>query len=187
MTMSGSDWKANTEKARETKDAFFAQSWQSPLAPRDRPRFKGLKYYPPDLSYRFELELHEHPEKGMVRMAYTKGNEQDFLRWGEFRFKIAGKELSLQAYKRSREEETLFVPFKDATSGKETYGAGRYLDLEPERDRTAHGKWILDFNQAYSPWCAYSEAYTCPFVPVENWLEVPIYAGEKDYHLPKTG
>jgi len=81
----------------------------------------------------------------------------------------------------------LFVPFKDATSGKETYGAGRYLDLEPGRDRTQGEKWILDFNQAYNPWCAYSEAYNCPFVPTENWLEAPIYAGEKDYHLPETG
>jgi len=181
------DWKTNTERARETKDAFFAQNWQSPLPPQERAQFKGLQYYPPDSSYRFELELHEHPEQQVVKMAYTKGNEQDFLRWGEFRFKIAGKEQTLQAYKRSREEEMLFVPFKDATSGKETYGAGRYLDLEPDRDRTQEGKWILDFNQAYNPWCAYSEAYTCPFVPVENWLEVPICAGEKDYHLTETG
>jgi uncharacterized protein (DUF1684 family) len=185
--MSLSDWKANVERARETKDVFFAQNWQSPIPLQHRPGFKGLQYYPVDSSYRFELELHEHPEKEMVRMAYTKGNEQDFLRWGEFRFKMAGKEQTLQAYKRSREEEMLFVPFKDATSGKETYGAGRYLDLEPGRDRTQEGKWILDFNQAYNPWCAYSEAYTCPFVPVENWLGVLIYAGEKDYHLLKTG
>jgi uncharacterized protein (DUF1684 family) len=182
-----SRWKANLERARETKDAFFAQHWQSPIPPQDRPRFKGLQYYPPDLSYRFELGLYEHREKQVVRMAYTKGNEQDFLRWGEFRFKIAGKEQSLQAYKSNREEETLFVPFKDAMSGKETYGAGRYLDLEPSRDRTQEGRWILDFNQAYNPWCTYSEAYTCPLVPVENWLEVPMYAGEKDYHLPMRG
>jgi uncharacterized protein (DUF1684 family) len=132
--MSFSDWEASLERARETKNAFFAQYWQSPIPPQERPRFKGLKYYPPELSYRFELELHEHPEKGMVRMAYTKGNEQDFIRWGEFRFKIAERELSLQAYKRSREEKMLFVPVKDATSGRETYGAGRYLDLEPDRD-----------------------------------------------------
>ena len=184
--MSLSDWEANLERTRKTKDAFFAQTWQSPLPPQDRAQFKGLQYYPPDSSCRFELELHEHVEQQVVRMAYTKGNEQDFLRWDEFSFKIAGKEQILQAYKRSREEEMLFVPFKDATSGKETYGAGRYLDLEPGRDRTQEGKWILDFNQAYSLWCAYSEAYTCPFVPVENWLEVSIYAGEKDYHLPKT-
>jgi uncharacterized protein (DUF1684 family) len=141
------------EGARETKDAFFAQNWQSPIPPQNRSQFKGLQYYPPDLSYRFELELHEDVEQQVVRMAYTKGNEQDFVRWGEFRFKIAGKEQTLQAYKRSREEEMLFVPFKDATSGKETYGAGRYLDLEPDRDRTQEGKWILDFNQAYSLVC----------------------------------
>jgi hypothetical protein len=181
--MEVSQWKADLERARESKDAYFAQHWQSPIPPQDRPRFKGLQYYLPDPSYRFELELYEHSEKGAVRMAYTKGNEQDFVRWGEFRFKIAGREQSLQAYKGNREEERLFVPFKDATSGKETYGAGRYLDLEPDRDRTQEGKWILDFNQAYSPWCAYSEAYTCPFVPAENWLEVPILAGEKNTSL----
>ncbi|MBA7567111.1 hypothetical protein ES708_08811 [subsurface metagenome] len=116
-------------------------------------------------------------------MAYTKGNEQDFLRWGEFRFKIGGKEQTLQAYRSNPQEEMLFVPFRDATSGKETYGAGRYLDLEPERDRTADGKWILDFNKAYNPWCVYSEVYTCPFVPIGNWLEVSIQAGEKNYPL----
>jgi uncharacterized protein (DUF1684 family) len=174
-------WKTNLERARASKDSFFAQHWQSPIPPQDRPRFKGLQYYPPDLSYRFELELHEHAERQAVRIAYTKGNEQDFLRWGEFRFKVGGKEQALQAYKSSPKEEMLFIPFKDATSGKETYGAGRYLDLEPERDRTAEGKWVIDFNQAYNPWCVYSEAYTCPFVPIENWLKVAILAGEKNY------
>jgi len=178
-----SEWEANLERARGRKDTFFAQHWQSPIPARDRLRFKGLEYYPPDPSYRFELEIHEHPEKQAMRMAYTKGNEQDFLRWGEFRFKIDGKEQALQAYRSNPQEEMLFVPFRDATSGKETYGAGRYLDLEPERDHTAEGKWILDFNKAYNPWCVYSEAYTCPFVPMGNWLEVSIQAGEKNYPL----
>jgi uncharacterized protein (DUF1684 family) len=181
--MQTTEWKANLERARQRKDAFFAQHWQSPIAPQERPRFRGLEYYPPDPNYRFELKLHEHPEKQVVRMAYTKGNEQDFLRWGEFRFKIGKKEQTLQAYKGDPREEMLFIPFKDTTSGKETYGAGRYLDLEPEKDGTPDGKWILDSNQAYSLWCAYSEAYTCPFVPIENWLEVPILAGEKNYPL----
>jgi len=181
--MEHSEWKAALERARKEKDAFFAQQWQSPISPQDRSGFKALEYYPPDPSYRFELELHEHPETHVIKMAYTKGDEQDFLRWGEFRFQIGGKEQTLQAYKRSREEEMLFIPFKDATSGKETYGAGRYLDLAAERDRTAEGKWILDFNQAYNPWCVYSEAYTCPFVPPDNWLEVAIMAGEKNYPL----
>jgi len=183
IVMEISEWKANLERARESKDDFFAQHGQSPIPPQDKPQFKGLEYYPIDPSYRFELELYEHPEKQAVRMAYTKGNEQAFLHWGEFRFKIGGKEQALQAYRSNPQEEMLFVPFRDATSGKETYGAGRYLDLELERDRTSEGKWILDFNQAYNPWCVYSEAYTCPFVPTENWLEVPIQAGEKNYPL----
>jgi len=178
-----SEWEAKLERARGSKDSFFAQHWQSPIPAQYRLQFKGLEYYPPDPSYRFELELYEHPEKQAVRMAYTKGNEQDFLCWGEFRFKIGGKEQALQAYRSNPQEEMLFVPFRDATSGKETYEAGRYLDLEPERNHTAEGKWILDFNQAYNPWCVYSEAYTCPFVPTENWLGVSIQAGEKNYPL----
>jgi uncharacterized protein (DUF1684 family) len=89
--MEASQWETNLERARASKDSFFAQHWQSPILPQDKPRFKGLEYYPSDPSYRFELELHEHPEKQAVRMAYTKGNEQDFLRWGEFRFKIGGR------------------------------------------------------------------------------------------------
>jgi len=178
-----SEWKGDIERGREMKDRFFAEHWQSPIPAKERTRFNGLDYFPPDPAYSFELELYEHEEKRMVRMAYSKGNEQDFTRWGEFQFKITGRKQALQAYKSNPSEERLFIPFKDATSGKETYGAGRYLDLELDRDRTQEGKWILDFNQAYNPWCVYSEAYTCPFVPSENWLEVPIHAGEKNYPL----
>ncbi len=78
---------------------------------------------------------------------------------------------------------SLFIPFKDATSGPETYGAGRHLDFDAARDRTADGKWILDLNRAYNPWCMYSEEYTCPFVPRENCLAMPIRAGEENYPL----
>lgn len=179
------EWKAQLERERWEKDRFFAEHWQSPIPPRDRANLKGLDYYPPDPAYRFELELHEHEAKKIVRMAYTKGNKQDFIPWGEFRFKIDSEECVLQAYKSDPEDEKLFMPFRDATSGVETYGAGRYLDLDPARDRTADGKWILDFNKAYNPWCVYSEDYTCPFVPPENWLKVPIRAGEKNYPLKK--
>ncbi|HIH96218.1 MAG TPA: DUF1684 domain-containing protein [Thermoplasmata archaeon] len=178
-----SEWKEGLERERETKDRFFAEHWQSPIPPKDRIRFKGLDYFPLDPAYRFELELHEHEEKRAVRMAYTKGQEQDFLQWGEFWLKVGSKEQAIQAYKSDPAEERLFILFRDATSGKETYGAGRYLDLEPDKDRTAEGKWILDLNKAYNPWCVYSEDYTCPFVPPENWLEVPIHAGEKNYSL----
>jgi uncharacterized protein (DUF1684 family) len=158
-------WKAHLERERMEKDMFFAGHWQSPIPLEERAEFKGLDYYPPDPDLRFESELHEHEEKETVRMAYTKGEELDFIRWGEFRFRIGGEECVLQAYKSDAEEERLFIPFRDATSGKETYGGGRYLDL----------------NRAYNPWCVYSEEYTCPFVPRENWLAVPVRASEKEY------
>ena len=182
--MENSEWKANIEKERKTKDRFFRSKYAgSPIPFEDRAKFKGLDYFPPDPAYRFELELHEHEKKGVVRIAYTKGQEQDYLQWGEFRFKVGDREQAIQAYKRDPAEDRLFIPFRDATSGKETYGAGRYLDLEFNRDHIAEGKWILDFNKAYNPWCVYSENYTCPLVPSENQLEVPVYAGEKNYPL----
>lgn len=176
-----SSWKKTLEEERELKDGFFKAHPQSPIPPEERKKFKGLDYFPLDPDYRFELELHEHDEKKLVKMIYTKGEEQEFLRWGEFWFKIGGKECRLQVYGRDSREEILFIPFKDATSGMETYGAGRYLDLRTEEDYVGNGRWILDFNKAYTPWCAYSEAYTCPFVPPENWLKVAVRAGEKSY------
>jgi len=179
--MDESEWKIAIEREREEKDVFFRLYPESPIPFGERERFRGLNYYPPNTKYRFELEFHEHKKKERLSMIYTKGNEKKFIRWGEFRLKIDGKEVTLQAYKSNPEDEGLFIPFKDLTSGRETYGAGRYIDLNAEVDRTSDGRWILDFNKAYNPWCAYNENYTCPLVPRENWLEVPIYAGEKKY------
>lgn len=183
--MQADAWNAQLEKERGEKDRFFAGHWQSPIPLEERSKFVGLDYYPPDPEHRFEIELHEHKEKESVRMAYTKGEERDFLRWGEFRFLVGGEECLLQAYKSDPQEERFFIPFKDATSGRETYGAGRYLDLDAARDRAADGKWILDLNRAYNPWCVYSQDYTCPVVRQENWLAVPIRAGEKNYARKK--
>ena len=102
------------------------------------------------------------------------------MKWGKFTFEINKQEYVLFAYKSNEEETRLFVPFKDATSGKETYGAGRYIDLEEERDKIEN-KWILDLNFATNPWCAYSHNYVCPLIPFENILQVEIKAGEKSY------
>ena len=176
-----SDWKERRERERKGKDWFFAVHGQSPIPQGERAKFKGLVYYPPNADYRFELELHEHHDKKRLQIEDTGGNMRDFLRWAEFRFTIGEEECTLQAYKSDPREERLFIPFKDATSGKETYGAGRYIDLELDRDCTPEGKWILDFNKAYNPWCAYSKNYVCPFVPPENWLKVLMRAGEKSY------
>ena len=176
-------WQDRLEAERNQKDEFFAVHPQSPVAASRRQEFRGLDYYPPDWRYRFELQLHEHERKGVLQLEDTGGNMRKWVRWGEFRFEIEGRQYTLQAYKNSPEEERLFVPFRDETSGKETYGAGRYLDLEPERHLTAEDRWVVDFNEAYNPWCAYSKEYVCPLVPAGNWLELPVRAGEKNYSL----
>lgn len=175
-------WKAILEKSREVKDTFFCSNHpHSPIPLEERTKFNGLDYYPPNPVYRFELKLQEHKDKELIKIEATQGELREFIRWGEFRFKINNEEYTLQAYKSTPEESRLFIPFRDATSGSETYGAGRYIDLEPDEDRTTDGKWIFDFNEAYNPWCAYSDAYTCPLVPPENWLKIAILAGEKNY------
>jgi len=173
------------QEEREHKNVFFSGSDNSPIPLEQRRFSKELDYYPPDADYRFVIELHEHVEKKILKIEDTKGNDREFLRWGEFRFKIENKECTLQAYKSDPREDRLFVPFRDKTSGNETYGAGRYIDLDYEEHYTTDGKWILDFNKAYNPWCAYSENYACPYIDPENWLAVHVYAGEKNYLAKK--
>ena len=112
-------------------------------------------------------------------MTTSKGTRQQFHRLGYFEFDIDGKRVKLQAYKSAeRESNELFIPFRDGTSGKESYGAARYLDVEENSDN----KYVVDFNYAYNPYCAYSEDYVCPLPPKENWLVLRIPAGEMKYH-----
>ncbi|MCD6477495.1 MAG: DUF1684 domain-containing protein [Candidatus Aenigmarchaeota archaeon] len=182
--MSENDWIKKLEELRREKDIFFKTHPESPIPPEDRGKFKGLSYFPINPKFRFILELREHPDKKVIHVEDTAGQIRSFLRWGEFVFTIDGKEYRLQAYTNDPKKGEVFVPFKDLTNGKETYGAGRYIDLYYDKDTTADGKWILDFNQAYNPWCAYSTRYACPFIPPENWLNVQITAGEKNYQKP---
>ncbi len=179
--MSDDVWRSDIEHLRLEKDRFFGEGLQSPIPPQQRGGFRGLDYFPPDPALVFQIPLHEHQRKTTETMAYTRGEVREFIRWGEFRFEIDGRACALQAYKADAEEDRLFIPFRDETCGHETYGAGRYIDLNAAHDRSPDGTWSVDFNQAYNPWCCYSTAFTCPFVPQENWLPVPIRAGEKNY------
>jgi len=183
--MKTAEWENLIQNEREQKNLFFLYNYNSPISDENRESFDGLDYYPPDPDLWFELKLIEHKEKKKLKINDTKGNVREFLRWGEFRFKIMGKDCILQAYKSHSEEERLFVPFRDKTSGLETYGAGRYIDLDKDEHYTDEGKWILDFNKAYNPWCAYSENFACPYIDPENWLEVPVRAGEKNVPFKK--
>ena len=182
-------WKARVEAQRQEKDRFFARDPQSPVPPYTRGAFQGLAYFPPDPAYRFVLQLNEHETKEVIDVIDTTNQTRRFWRWGQFQFEIEGVSCALQVYKSDPDEDRLFVPFRDKTSGDETYGAGRYLDFEPDPHRIADGRWVVDLNEAYNPWCAYSDAYACPLVPPENWLQIPIRAGEKAYEPmhPQTG
>jgi len=127
-----SEWKGHIVRKRKEKNQSFIAYSQSPIPLENRFKFEGLDHYHPDPDYRFELQLNEHQEKNIIKTEDTKGKERELIRWGEFIFKINGIDCKLQDYKSSSEEERFFIPFRDAASGKETYGAGRYLDLESE-------------------------------------------------------
>ncbi len=172
-------WRRAVLRFRERKDEFFRSDPASPLD-HDGPRmFAGLKYFEPDPAFRFEAKLQRNPHPDGVIMTTSKGTRQLFNKVGYFELTLDGQPLKLQAYQSAeREDASIFIPFRDATSGVESYGAARYLDLEVEHN----DEYAVDFNYAYNPYCAYSEDYVCPLPPRENWLTVPIRAGEKKYH-----
>lgn len=161
---------------REAKDAFMQGHPQSPLPESERAHFTGLSYYPYNPDLHFVVQLDRAVSSDPITMQTSTGEERELHRAGKARFEVGGQPAELTVY-RSGDEDDLFLPLRDATSGNETYGAGRYLDLEEEEDGTID----LDFNYLYNPSCAYNEAYSCPLPPMENWLRVPLQAGEKTY------
>jgi uncharacterized protein (DUF1684 family) len=167
------------EAERVQKDHFFRTNAYSPLT--DRAGFTGLNYYPVDPDLRLELPL--EPTKIITELTIltSTGDEQTYVRLGTVAFEVNGQPGRLAVY-RSPHHNDLFLPFRDATSGTETYGAGRYL----EPAELGNGQLVVDFNLAYNPYCAYSEHYSCPLPPLENRLKVPIRAGEKSYQ-PDAG
>ena len=170
------DW---IDQQRARKDAGFKSSPSSPIPAADRAAFNGLPYFPADQSLRFE-DLALEPYAGDAPSAFTiptsDGQLRPAHRAGTFSFSTGDAPRSLTAYVMDGgDPHSLFVPFLDETSGTETYGAGRYLDVEPEED----GSYVLDFNLAYHPSCVYSPNYTCPLTPAENRLATRIEAGER--------
>jgi uncharacterized protein (DUF1684 family) len=145
--------------------------------------FKEREYYPVDLAYRFRapLTLAAHPDTVIIQS--TRGNRRRALRVGWFDLRVAGKPVRLEAHRLLEpgvDEQSVSVFFRDATTGKTTYAVGRYVDPEPAGD----GTWIIDFNAAYNPACAFSPHYNCPIPSRANTLAVAITAGEKDAHFP---
>ena len=151
-----------------------------PQSPRYQD-YKGLHWFPVDLKYRYELALTENPKPDTVIILSTRGNQRRAVRVGWFDFKVAGKPCRLEATRLLEPgvgEHDFGLFFRDATTGKDSYGLGRYVDVEPLKN----GRYVLDFNVAYNPACAVSDHYNCPIPPKANDLKVAIKAGEMDSH-----
>jgi uncharacterized protein (DUF1684 family) len=157
---------------RAEKDHFFATHPQSPLHLDNKRDFEGLVYFPENESLRLEVEIHEFPNKEDIKIQTTTGEMRTYQRFGRIYFQVDGEDASLTIY---NTDFGFFLPFVDSLANTETYGAGRYL----EPDQLSNGKFLVDFNLAYNPYCAYNEQYSCPLTPFENRLKVPIRAGEK--------
>jgi hypothetical protein len=163
------------EQFRADKDEFYRQDHRSPLTPAQQRGFQGLSYFPENKALIIKARIDRKAEPGIVHVETTKGEQQEYRRYGLVRFEVDGQPAQLTLYGSDR-SHSLFMPFRDATSGKETYGAGRYLDL-----RTHGEQVVVDFNYAYNPNCAYNPDWSCPLPPAENWLKVPIRAGEMTF------
>ena len=165
---------------RETRDELFRTHPQSPLPLDRRASFEALEYWPYDPEARVlsELEDMEAPPQPVA----TSGSEQIHFRpFARAQFELHGEPLSLEVYWLAGYGGGAFLPFRDATSGRESYGGGRYLlDTVKGADLGEDdGKLVLDFNFAYNPSCSYDPRWSCPLAPPGNRLAVAVAAGER--------
>lgn len=175
---------AAAEKFQSELNKSYADSLKSPLMKDDLKQFKGLDFYPIDEKYIVEAIFIRTKREKSFKMKTTTSRTPMYKKYGELHFSIDGKELKLNVYqnvdlkKKPGYEDYLFLPFSDLTCGKDSYIGGRYIDMRIPKSE----KVIVDFNQAYNPYCAYNYEYSCPIVPLENDLDIEINAGVKKFH-----
>ena len=157
---------------RKSKNQFFKYDHHSPLTHEQQHHFEGLNYFSENPELRKTVHVDVFPEKEEVTIQTSTGDFQTYTRYGRFEFTVDDQKTALTVYSSG---EDYFLPFVDSLAGKETYGAGRYLDPVS----LGNDKFLIDFNYAYNPYCAYNEHWSCPLTPAENRIKVPIRAGEK--------
>jgi hypothetical protein len=168
--------------SRLRKDALFKSVISSPLTPEQRASFQHLEYYPANFGLIFRVSLVSDDHDTPTGIPATGGEIRPAVKFGEFHFEVDGKKVALHVYKMtSGDTSELFLPFTDETCGKTSYSGGRYIDLK----EGTSGIYMLDFNYAYNPYCAYNHNYSCPIVPRENHLDVPVTAGGRDEVLKR--
>ncbi len=172
-----SNYVSAVAAARAKKDAALRES-DAPIPFADHDKFLPLSYFPIDPAFAAPAAFIEDPPAARPRMEMqTSAHEPRLMeRIGTLAFTLQGQQLRLSAFREVGDTtDRLFVPFTDLTSGKETYQAGRYLDIP----RSPTGLYVVDFNRAFNPFCAYNPTYDCPYPPKENRLAVAITAGER--------
>ena len=167
--------QSRLEAFRHHRDHYFGHDDGSPLSEADRAGFGGLRYFPERTDLTMELPLEtDGPGIGeRIDLPTSDGHAKPFVRAGRISFEADGQPVTLSVFK-DVDRGRFFLPFKDGTTGGETYAGGRYLDPRARPD----GSLVVDFNYAYNPYCAYSEGWSCPVPPVENEVTAPIEAGE---------
>lgn len=171
--------KKSIKKFQNELNRSYSNPDKSPLPPDQINSFEGLPFFEIDENFQVIAKFEKLPPASLFTMKTSDNRLRDFERYALATFSLAGKEYQLTLYKSTSKvitpgyENSLFVPFTDSTSAKETYGGGRYMDVEIPDGETI----VLDFNKAYNPYCAYSDRYSCPIPPKENQLSVAIMAG----------
>lgn len=174
-------YEKKIEKLREEKDLFMRNASDSPFAGKTE-SYMGLKYFPPDPAYRVKARLIPIENKQAVILPTSDQKTKRYMEyaWAEFTIdSVPCRLLILEIIDMGPFRGTLFLAFGDETSASETYGAGRYIDVKKPKGQNSI---ILDFNEAYNPYCAYNDSFSCPLPPPENLLKVAIKAGEKNYY-----
>jgi uncharacterized protein (DUF1684 family) len=178
-------YSKRVEEARAKKDREFLELPDcgrgadpcSPVPPAKRSVMLPLQYFPPDQGYSTAASLRLADQRPVFEMPTSTGAVRRMQRVGVLEFTLNGQPMTLGAFVEEGTQRIteLFVPFADETTGKETYDAGRYLQLRP----TSTNLYEIDFNEAFNPYCAYNKTYECPYPPPSNRLKVAIRAGEK--------
>lgn len=167
---------------RAARDRLFVEHPSSPVPASQRSSFPGVPYWPHDPALRFTVALEPDPEAPPLDLPRSgEGESFPYSRIGWVSFTVAATDCRLGVYWLNEYAGGIFIPFRDATSGGESYGAGRYLwDSAKGADLGTSGdELVLDFNYAYHPSCVYDPRWSCPLAPLENRLTVPIRAGER--------
>jgi len=168
----------SVEQSRTSKIAEFLDPSKSPLDAEELKTFKGIAFFPFDEKYQVKATLVKLNDMPEFDMPHSLNRTYKYQKYGEATFSLFEKKFTLPVYTNEnlRKDSSLFFSFTDLTNGRETYGGGKYIDVKYDG---ISNEVILDFNESYFPYCAYSHRYSCPIVPKENHIDLEIKAGEK--------